>query len=226
VGCDRSTGLVQICAEKSCQALVCDALAVPIRTGACDACISIAVLHHFSTAERRVAAIRELTRLLRPGGRALLYVWAMEQEYNHHKSKYLKEKKESKAKEEETKPNPAQRLLDEQLPATNSRDSAQLLPAWGAEAACSLPVHTNRTSFQSQDVLVPWHLQGSPRKAGEGRAAGLFAAPQGLSPAVLHRYYHVFCAGELEAACRSLPGVRLQSSYYDQGNWCVLLEKL
>lgn len=50
IGCDRSKNLVDICGEKNFQALVCDALSVPIRSGSCDACISIAVIHHFSTA--------------------------------------------------------------------------------------------------------------------------------------------------------------------------------
>lgn len=36
----------------------CDALNVPLRAGAFDAAISIAVLHHISTPERRVALIR------------------------------------------------------------------------------------------------------------------------------------------------------------------------
>ena len=53
VGCDRSKNLVDICGEKDCQAFVCDALSVPIRSGSCDACISIAVIHHFSTAVSR-----------------------------------------------------------------------------------------------------------------------------------------------------------------------------
>lgn len=50
VGCDRSKNLVDICGEKNLEAFVCDALSVPIRSGSCDACISIAVIHHFSTA--------------------------------------------------------------------------------------------------------------------------------------------------------------------------------
>lgn len=36
----------------------CDALALPLRSDAFDAAISIAVLHHISTPERRIALIR------------------------------------------------------------------------------------------------------------------------------------------------------------------------
>ncbi|NXN44415.1 ALKB8 protein, partial [Rhinoptilus africanus] len=239
VGCDRSKNLVDICGEKNFQAFVCDALSVPIRSGSCDACISIAVIHHFSTAERRLATIRELVRLLRPGGTALIYVWAMEQEYKKQKSKYLKEKNGGKDTVEEINTGMAQRPCSDQMPDSSSQDSAcadRLLhdsKAEGCDAKpvtdCSLPVHTNRTSFHSQDVLVPWHLKSGTKKKGESIDTVLFLAgskeSQELCP-VFHRYYHVFCEGELEAACRSLDCVRVQKSYYDQGNWCVVLEKL
>ncbi|KAM6287481.1 tRNA (carboxymethyluridine(34)-5-O)-methyltransferase ALKBH8 [Spheniscus humboldti] len=240
VGCDRSKNLVDICGEKNFQAFVCDALSVPIRSGSCDACISIAVIHHFSTAERRLATIRELARLLRPGGMALIYVWAMEQEYKSQKSKYLKEKNGSKDKEEEINTGMAQRpRLSDQMSLSSSQDSAcsDRLFNDSKDEGCDakpvagsrLPVHTNRTSFHSQDLLVPWHLKGGTKKKGESVDPVSFPAgskeSQELSP-VFHRYYHVFSEGELEAACRSLDCVRVQNSYYDQGNWCVVLEKL
>ncbi|XP_050768512.1 alkylated DNA repair protein alkB homolog 8 isoform X1 [Gymnogyps californianus] len=189
--------------------------------------------------ERRLATIRELARLLRPGGTALIYVWAMEQEYKNQKSKYLKEKNGGKDKEEEINTGTAQRPLSGEMPNSSSQDSAcpdRLLNDSKDEgcdakpvAHSRLPVHTNRTSFHSQDLLVPWHLKGGPKKKGEGIDTVLFPAglkeSQELSP-VFHRYYHVFCEGELEAVCRSLDCVRVQKSYYDQGNWCVVLEKL
>ncbi|KAG6963389.1 hypothetical protein JG687_00006596, partial [Phytophthora cactorum] len=53
---------------------------VPLRTGAFDAALSIAVLHHISTEERRVALIRELARLVRVGGEVLIVAWAFEQD--------------------------------------------------------------------------------------------------------------------------------------------------
>ncbi|KFP73519.1 PREDICTED: alkylated DNA repair protein alkB homolog 8-like, partial [Apaloderma vittatum] len=235
VGCDRSKNLVDICGEKNFQAFVCDALSVPMRSGSCDACISIAVIHHFSTAERRLAAIRELARLLRPGGTALIYVWAMEQEYKNEKSKYLKEKNGGKVKEEEINTGTAQRQLCDQVPDSTSQDSTcsdrphNDSKAEGRDADSRLPVHTNRTSFHSQDLLVPWHLKGGTKRKGESVDTVLLPAgskeSRELSP-VFHRYYHVFCEGELEASCRSLDCVRVQKSYYDQGNWCVVLERV
>lgn len=42
---------------------------------------------------------------------------------------------------------------------------------------------------------------------------------------VFHRYYHVFKQGELEALCSRL-NVDVIKSYYDEGNWCIIFEKI
>ncbi|XP_028904008.1 alkylated DNA repair protein alkB homolog 8 isoform X1 [Ornithorhynchus anatinus] len=232
VGCDRSQNLLEICGEKQFQAFVCDALAVPIRSGACDACISIAVIHHFATAERRLATLRELARLLRPGGKALVSVWAMEQEYNEQKSKYLRGNRNGEGEEEQS--NGEAELLGEEMPDSGGPEAVRSVPPAGdledeardADRAVrsKLPVHTNRTCFHSQDLLVPWHLKGGG-KSGKGAEASKPASDPGAGP-VFHRYYHVFCEGELEGACRTLTDVRVEQSYYDQGNWCVIFTKL
>ncbi|KAM8814834.1 tRNA (carboxymethyluridine(34)-5-O)-methyltransferase ALKBH8 [Rhynchonycteris naso] len=235
IGCDRSQKLVDICRERQFQAFVCDALAVPIRSGACDACISIAVIHHMATTERRVAALQELVRLLRPGGKALVYVWAMEQEYNNKKSKYLRENRTSQGEKEETDSGTSvARLSEQQMPDAGNQDSTCSVPSMNdfQKGRCNsrniakskLPIHTNRTSFHSQDLLVPWHLKGNPGKENPVEPSGPIGTHD-LSP-VFHRYYHVFCEGELEAACQTLNNVSVLQSYYDQGNWCVILQKV
>ncbi|KAG8347901.1 Methyltransferase domain [Trypanosoma vivax] len=56
-----------------------DACHTALRGNIFDAAISIAVIHHLATHERRVEAVCELLRLLRPGGLALISVWAKEQ---------------------------------------------------------------------------------------------------------------------------------------------------
>jgi len=38
------------------------------------------VIHHLSTEYHRVHAVKELSRILRVGGKLLIYVWAFEQE--------------------------------------------------------------------------------------------------------------------------------------------------
>ncbi len=56
-----------------------DAVSLPFRNELFDAAIVIAVLHHLSTIDRRIAAIREVARLVRNEGRILIYGWALEQ---------------------------------------------------------------------------------------------------------------------------------------------------
>ena len=45
--------------------------------------MSIAVLHHLSTEERRLAAMQEMVRLVKRGGCLLIVVWAREQTGHH-----------------------------------------------------------------------------------------------------------------------------------------------
>ncbi|XP_005999468.1 alkylated DNA repair protein alkB homolog 8 isoform X2 [Latimeria chalumnae] len=230
IGCDQSRNLVDICGERNSQAFVCNALSVPIRSGVCDACISIAVIHHFSTEERRLAAVAELTRLLRPGGKALIYVWAMEQEYNKQKSKYLKENKGCKEVvedvsaamvEEKSSDNHSTSQSLNQA-ADRSKGTAFVAPKYSDS---QLSIHTNRTSFSSQDLLVPWHLKGGTKKNHDPDKPPTAPSSSSEALSVFHRYYHVFCEEELEATCVKLSNIIIKHSYYDQGNWCVILEK-
>ncbi|TMW60725.1 hypothetical protein Poli38472_000767 [Pythium oligandrum] len=82
IGSDRSIPLLACSAqnEASFNVFGCDALKVPMRTGAFDAAISIAVLHHISTVERRIALISELARIVRVGGEIFIVAWAFEQD--------------------------------------------------------------------------------------------------------------------------------------------------
>ncbi|KAI1816388.1 S-adenosyl-L-methionine-dependent methyltransferase [Poronia punctata] len=59
---------------------VADSLALPYRRGTADFALCIAVIHHMSTRERRVEALRALLECLREeDGQVLVYVWALEQ---------------------------------------------------------------------------------------------------------------------------------------------------
>ena len=60
--------------------LMGDVLALPFQSGAFDAVLCIAVLHHISSEARRIVCLREIVRVLREGGLALVTVWAQEQE--------------------------------------------------------------------------------------------------------------------------------------------------
>ena len=89
VASDRSVNLVKIASQyqpHSC--LVADSLNLPHPLGFFDFAISIAVIHHLSTPQRRIQAVAAILELLRrpmgaeTGARALIYVWALEQKHS------------------------------------------------------------------------------------------------------------------------------------------------
>ncbi|XP_625160.3 dentin sialophosphoprotein isoform X2 [Apis mellifera] len=86
VGVDRCKRFTDIAREKENEVLICDNLALPFRDESFDAVLSIAVVHHFATIERRVHALKELARVLRIGGRLVISVWAMEQKHRKFES--------------------------------------------------------------------------------------------------------------------------------------------
>lgn len=82
IGTDRSLGLVE-CARTINRAYnlgVADGLCLPHPPNKFDFAISIAVIHHFSTPQRRRDAIAHILSKLKPGAEALIYCWALEQE--------------------------------------------------------------------------------------------------------------------------------------------------
>lgn len=80
VGSDRSPSLTKIASSHQPHAaVVSDILSLPHQNHSFDFAISIAVLHHLSTPERRVEAVQTILDTLNKHGKALLYVWALEQ---------------------------------------------------------------------------------------------------------------------------------------------------
>lgn len=86
VASDRSTNLIEIASQhQPHSSIIADNLSLPHPARSFDFAISIAVVHHLSTPERRVEAIKSVLATLRPptgnanGGKALFYVWALEQ---------------------------------------------------------------------------------------------------------------------------------------------------
>ena len=78
---DRSQNLIQIAKHHSPHsAFVADILDIPHPAGRFDFAISIAVIHHLSTRDRRIAAVKSILECINAGGKALLYVWALEQD--------------------------------------------------------------------------------------------------------------------------------------------------
>lgn len=79
IGCDNNQELLSQAKNKNLECIYGDNLALPFSDECADAVTSIAVIHHFSTKERRIKALSEVFRILKKGGCILIYVWAYEQ---------------------------------------------------------------------------------------------------------------------------------------------------
>ncbi len=78
-GVDICQELSQLAYERHKNIIIANNLNLPYRSSTMDAVISVGVLHHFASFERRLQSVKELARILKPGGQILIYVWAWEQ---------------------------------------------------------------------------------------------------------------------------------------------------
>ena len=89
IGIDKCENLVNICIEKGYQVTNEDVTNLSFQNNTFDFIMSIAVIHHIDTEEMRVNAIKELIRVLKPGGKLLITCWAFESdEYSKKKKIY------------------------------------------------------------------------------------------------------------------------------------------
>lgn len=165
------------------------------------------LIHLFSFQERRRRAVGEMVRILRPNGRALIYVWAKNQAVKS-KSSYLLQNKRN------------QRNDGDEIGESDGveKSSANLENVNSNSGASSLPIHTNRTQFEHTDILVPWKLKNPAKATNEHGSSD-------QHPTTYLRFYHVFEENELESLCKQFENISIVKSYYDQGNWCVIFQK-
>jgi tRNA (uracil-5-)-methyltransferase TRM9 len=168
VASDRSTNLVNIASQhRPHTSIIADNLNLPHPSSTFDFAISIAVIHHLSTPGRRIQAVTAILDSLRPstksessgyqqdGGKALIYVWALEQKHSR-------------------------RGWDE-----------------GDE----------------QDVMVPWVFKQNTN------------AKRTEESKTFHRYYHLYCQGELEHNIIAAGGLILESGYEKDNWWAIAIRK-
>ena len=74
IGFDFCENNVKICNKKKLEVMIADVRRIPYRNSAFDTVISVAVLHHIK--DNRKEAVREMLRVLKPGGLLFLQVWA------------------------------------------------------------------------------------------------------------------------------------------------------
>ena len=89
MGAERCARFAEIARDRKHEVVVCDNIALPYRQSCFDGIVSVGVIHHFATVKRRLIALREMARVLRPGGKMLVCVWAVEQSERKVKGFFL-----------------------------------------------------------------------------------------------------------------------------------------
>lgn len=83
---DMSAELLKHASSRGAMTMLSSIMSIPLRPDSMDYGVCIAVLHHLSSAERRLHALCQFARVLKQGGRCLVFVWAFER--NRNKSVY------------------------------------------------------------------------------------------------------------------------------------------
>ena len=111
----------------------------------------------------------------------------------------------------------------------NNKESFYISQKKSAEKVENEPepsVHKFGREFEKKDLFVAWHL----KTGGKGKKAADLPVPtlseKEKKEKVFLRFYHVFENNELESLFQFVPEVKIVESYYEQGNWCVVFEKI
>jgi ubiquinone/menaquinone biosynthesis C-methylase UbiE len=84
IGLDYCSKLVDICKSKGKNIIQGCCCNLPFKNNTFDYSICISVVHHLSTHERRLQAIREMIRVVKPGGKILFNMWSVENQDKRH----------------------------------------------------------------------------------------------------------------------------------------------
>ncbi len=92
--------------------------------------------------------------------------------------------------------------------------------------------------FEKKDLFVAWHYTNNinnKKKKKNDEPTMANAANNELEvkqdekkreDKVYLRFYHVFESQELEDLFESVPDAQVIESYYEQGNWCAIFQKI
>jgi len=79
IGVDNCDNFLNICTMKGLNVIKSDMCSLPFLNNSADALMVIASFHHLSTETRRIAALKEFTRVIKDNGKILLSVWSIQQ---------------------------------------------------------------------------------------------------------------------------------------------------
>jgi hypothetical protein len=172
--------------------MVADTLHLPFRGTFFDGAISIAVLHHLSSEQRRRRAVEELARVVRKGGRILITVWAVEQEdkslvckWTPLASRYVEEEwvgagaSGSRSRSRTKSPAPALHRIEEHHDISNTDGSSSSLSSSVSSAPSS-----SSSIFMSSPPCYLSHrdaIHGLEKCSSSGRGAICGLEDHGIS---------------------------------------------
>ena len=252
LGTDRSAGLVAFAAAAAragrSDAHVADGLALPHPRARFDFAISIAVVHHFSSRERRVAAVRAILETLRPEhGRALVYVWALEQKHSrrgwdegHSQDVYVPwvlakqydkaaggektEKKKTRKQKKYVQKGEHAALQEEQEKAVQKGEHAALQEEKAVqkgEHAAALQEEQEKAVQEQEKAVQEQEKAVQEQEKAAPASEGAPAPDESPKEVTYQRYYHLYRKGELEEDVASAGGFVAESGY-ERDNWYVV----
>ncbi|KAF2633395.1 S-adenosyl-L-methionine-dependent methyltransferase [Macroventuria anomochaeta] len=200
VGSDRSTNLVKIAQHhKPHDVVVADNLSLPHPPHSFDFAISIAVVHHLSTPARRMEAVKCILDLLRPpqqgvsgsGGKALIYVWALEQKSSRRGW--------DEGSEQDVMVPWVMTAKKEKVPKKKKKQQKRR----GEEGLAQENGEAEKGSEDQKE-----ENSEAPETKPEGDKTFL-------------RYYHLYRKGELEGDIEQAGGVIVESGYEKDNWWAI-----
>ncbi|CUS11492.1 unnamed protein product [Tuber aestivum] len=197
VGSDRSSSLIGIAHSLEIQdSIVADALDLPHPDSRFDFVISIAVIHHFSSPERRCHALKSILATLKASnnssdcGRALIYVWALEQ------------KNSRRGWDEGDR-------QDVLVPWVMSKQFSTSAGAKGSQQNRQVPDSPRDTPDSKGRDTTNDGVDGQDEVKGRDKELTYM------------RYYHLYRKGELEADIARAGG-KVMESGYEKDNWWAI----
>lgn len=199
IGTDRSDGLLYCGKDLSHNQYnlgVADGLSLPHTDNSLDFAISIAVIHHFSTPQRRIDAIAHILSKLRKDGELLVYCWALEQENSRRGYKegddqdilipWVLQKKTPKKPKVHKKQKGANTKQSNTEQSVNTEQSTNIEPV-------------KEDSVKEESV--------NPE------------------PVTKYRYYHLYKKGELRENAMDTGMCEVVDEGYEKDNWWIIVRR-
>lgn len=224
--------------------MISDGLTLPFPHNRFDFVISIAVVHHFSTPERRIQAVKEIIYRLKQNkkdetdeknmSKALVYVWALEQgssRRGYHEGmnqdvfvpwvmqkNQAKKKKEPKSRAPKKGKQSKKTLRSEADVHDENKEIENLKKDKNIDIQAN-NIDGDTKSKDATDLNTKNQKQSLDSLANETETAAKEA-----TGVVKHRYYHLYKQGELEDDIKAAGG-RVLESGYSRDNWYAIFTR-